>query len=58
LKKFLNSLLMASFLVYGVGAYAAELKIGYVQVDKILQEAPQTAETGKKLEKEFSPSTQ
>ncbi len=58
MKKFLNSLLMASFLVYGVGAYAAELKIGYVQVDKILQEAPQTAETGKKLEKEFSPRTQ
>lgn len=58
MKKFLNSLLMASLLVYGVGAYAAELKIGYVQVDKILQEAPQTAETGKKLEKEFSPRTQ
>ncbi|HZV61607.1 MAG TPA: OmpH family outer membrane protein, partial [Methylophilaceae bacterium] len=37
---------------------AAELKIGYVQVDKILQEAPQTAESGKKLEKEFSPRTQ
>lgn len=34
---------------------AADLKIGYVQVDKILQEAPQTAESGKKLEKEFSP---
>ncbi|BEV08480.1 MULTISPECIES: OmpH family outer membrane protein [unclassified Methylophilus] len=30
-------------------------KVGYVQVDKLLQEAPQTAETGKKLEKEFSP---
>jgi len=37
------------------GAIAAELKVGYVQVDKILQEAPQTAESGKKLEKEFSP---
>ena len=36
---------------------SAELKIGYVQVDKILQEAPQTSETGKKLEKEFSPRT-
>jgi outer membrane protein len=35
--------------------FAADLKIGYVQVDKLLQEAPQTAETGKKLEKEFSP---
>lgn len=34
---------------------AEALKIGYVQVDKILKKAPQTAETGKKLEKEFSP---
>lgn len=34
---------------------AAELKVGYVQVDKILKEAPQTALTGKKLEREFSP---
>ena len=38
-----------------VSSNAADLKIGYVQVDKILQEAPQTAESGKKLEKEFSP---
>lgn len=37
---------------------AADLKVGYVQVDKILQEAPQTAESGKKLEKEFNPRTQ
>jgi len=37
------------------GVSAAELKVGYVKVDKLLQEAPQTAETGKKLEKEFSP---
>jgi outer membrane protein len=36
-------------------AIAADFKVGYVQVDKLLQEAPQTAETGKKLEKEFSP---
>jgi outer membrane protein len=40
---------------FHLGAMASELKIGYVQVDKILQEAPQTAESGKKLEKEFSP---
>lgn len=39
-------------------AVAADLKIGYVQVDKLLQEAPQTAESGKKLEKEFSPRSQ
>ncbi|MDX1914109.1 MAG: OmpH family outer membrane protein [Methylophilus sp.] len=38
-----------------LNSHAADLKIGYVQVDKLLQEAPQTAETGKKLEKEFSP---
>ncbi|HEY8355349.1 MAG TPA: OmpH family outer membrane protein [Methylophilaceae bacterium] len=57
MNKFLKSMLMAALLAYGAQAGAAELKIGYVQVDKILQEAPQTAETGKKLEKEFSPRT-
>lgn len=41
-----------------INVYAADLKVGYVQVDKILQEAPQTAESGKKLEKEFSPRSQ
>lgn len=47
------SLLLSTLLVSGL--CFAEPKIGYVQVDKILQEAPQTAETGKKLEREFSP---
>lgn len=41
--------------LYALNLSAAEPKIGYVQVDKILQEAPQTSETGKKLEREFSP---
>lgn len=41
-----------------ISAQSAELKVGYVQVDKILQEAPQTAESGKKLEREFSPRSQ
>ncbi|HZV62740.1 MAG TPA: OmpH family outer membrane protein [Methylophilaceae bacterium] len=58
MNKLLKCLLAASFFVYMASASAAELKIGYVQVDKILQEAPQTAESGKKLEKEFSPRTQ
>lgn len=40
---------------FSANSTAAELKIGYVQVDKILQDAPQTAESGKKLEREFSP---
>ena len=47
------SVLVTTSLVANVSA--AELKIGYVQVDKILQDAPQTAESGKKLEREFSP---
>ncbi len=58
MNKLLKSLLMASLLSFGINSYAADLKVGYVQVDKILQEAPQTAESGKKLEKEFSPRTQ
>jgi outer membrane protein len=45
-------------LLLSANSMAAELKIGYVQVDKLLQEAPQTAESGKKLEKEFSPRSQ
>lgn len=51
-------MLLASLFAYTVTGYAAEIKVGYVQVDKILQEAPQTVETGKKLEKEFSPRSQ
>ncbi|HYN54521.1 MAG TPA: OmpH family outer membrane protein [Methylotenera sp.] len=48
-----------SFIAFAIiaplSAQSAELKVGYVQVDKILQDAPQTAESGKKLEREFSP---
>jgi outer membrane protein len=44
-------LFLASLNVY------ADLKVGFVQVDKILQEAPQTIESNKKLEKEFSSRT-
>jgi outer membrane protein len=52
-----KTLLLVAF-IFSVSLNAAELKIGYVQVDKILQEAPQTAESGKKLEREFSPKSQ
>ena len=45
------ALFLASLSVY------ADLKVGFVQVDKILQEAPQTIESNKKLEKEFSSRT-
>ena len=45
------TLFLVSFTAY------ADLKVGFVQVDKILQEAPQTIESNKKLEKEFSART-
>lgn len=51
------SVLISSLLIL-FSANAAELKVGYVQVEKILQEAPQTAESGKKLEREFGPRSQ
>lgn len=57
MNKLLKSLLVAGVFSVAANVQAAELKIGYVQVDKILQEAPQTAESGKKLEKEFGPRT-
>jgi len=49
---------LASLVTFAVSVQSAELKVGYVQVDKILQDAPQTAESGKKLEREFSPRSQ
>ena len=51
----LIALFFTTLMLLSAGLSAAELKIGYVQVDKILKEAPQTAESGKKLEREFSP---
>lgn len=58
MNKLLAALLLAASVGVSTTLQAAELKVGYVQVDKILQEAPQTAESGKKLEKEFGPRTQ
>ena len=58
MNKLLAALLLAGSVGVSTSLQAAELKVGYVQVDKILQEAPQTAESGKKLEKEFGPRTQ
>ena len=58
MNKMMKFLLVASLSLSAVAVSAAELKVGYVQVDKILQEAPQTSESGKKLEREFSPRTQ
>ena len=53
-----NKLIFTALMTLAMSVHAAELKVGYVQVDKILQEAPQTIESGKKLEREFSPRSQ
>ncbi len=58
MNKTLQFLMAGVFALTAFNASAAELKVGYVQVDKILQEAPQTQESGKKLEREFSPRSQ
>jgi outer membrane protein len=55
---FQSKILLLVTVLFSACLNAAELKIGYVQVDKILQEAPQTAESGKKLEREFGPKSQ
>jgi outer membrane protein len=49
-------LAFVTLFISSLSAYA-DLKVGFVQVDKILQEAPQTIESNKKLEKEFSSRT-
>jgi outer membrane protein len=56
--KLLKGLLLSSLILSSYTLNAAELKIGYVQVEKILQDAPQTTESSKKLEKEFAPRSQ
>ncbi len=58
MNKIVKHLLAAGLVSFALNGQSAELKVGYVQVDKILQEAPQTAESGKKLEREFSPRSQ
>jgi outer membrane protein len=54
----LQKFLAASLMAIALNAQAAELKVGYVVFEKIQQEAPQTAESNKKLEREFSPRSQ
>jgi outer membrane protein len=58
MSKILRNLLVSSLLITSPYILAADLKIGYVQVERILQDAPQTTESGKKLEKEFAPRSQ
>lgn len=51
------SMIFFVFLILCNSAYA-ELKIGFVKVDQILKDAPQAAESNKKLESEFKTRTE
>jgi outer membrane protein len=55
----MKKLLLAFFLFFSIQSFAfAELKIGFVKVDQILKEAPQAADSNKKLESEFKVRTE
>lgn len=63
MKAILNSVLVATLFTFSFAVSAAEKgdassKIGYVVMDRILQEAPQVIEINKKLEKEIIPRRQ
>ena len=44
-------------LIFNTSIVSAEIKIGFVEIKKILQNAPQTVKANKKLEKEFTKRT-
>jgi outer membrane protein len=54
MKKFIALFL---FLIFTSNISLAEIKIGFVEIQKILKEAPQTVAANKKLEKEFTKRT-
>lgn len=56
MRKLLQYALAASLAIMAVNA-SAEIKVGYVQVERIMKESPQMMESSKKLEKEFSSRT-
>lgn len=47
--------LLLSGLLFSVAAHTAELKIGFVNVPKLLENAPQAEKAKRDLEREFSP---
>jgi outer membrane protein len=51
--KLLRFILATSLILFAAVA-VADPKVGYVEVDRILREAPQAIESAKKLQKEFS----
>ena len=55
--KYLAQCLVLSLILFTSIVTSAELKVGFISVEKILREAPQTIEIEKKLTKEFSVRT-
>ena len=53
----MKKILLTIFLIMSINSAYAELKIGFVSINKILKDAPQTAISNKKLEKEFKVKT-
>jgi outer membrane protein len=53
-----NLIILMSLTLLSFTSVAEELKIGIVDVNKILKEAPQTLSANKKLEKEFNSRTE
>jgi len=53
-----NTLLILILFFSFITASQAELKVGFVRVDQILKDAPQAAESNKKLETEFKVRTE
>ena len=55
----MKKLIIFGFLLFGIilNSYA-EIKVGFVKVDKILKDAPQASESNKKLESEFKVRTE
>ncbi|MBS4096845.1 MAG: OmpH family outer membrane protein [Sulfuricella sp.] len=54
LNKFLAVLVMGMTMQFAAGAQAAELKIGFVNTDRVFREATPAVKAQKKLEKEFA----
>jgi len=55
----MKKILIVLFVFFSyVSVASAELKIGFVKVDQILKDAPQAAESNKKLESEFKVRTE
>lgn len=50
-----NFIFLALWILLWPSLSSAELKIGYVNVDRVLEKAPQAERAKKELEKEFSP---